>query len=417
MSLRRILVCLLLAASTVMAVAQQQNKEIRKREKELQRLRTEIQAFEKKLRDSEKREQSTLDRLDDLEQQSALIRKLISRLRDEEQQITSDIDSARAGIEDLEQRQQFLQSHYANYVRSVYKHGRVYDLELLFSSQSINQLSIRIQYLKRFSEQRARDLHDILANKDSLEQKDRDLQEKLASERQLLADKTREETVLKQKRSERQGMLVRIRKDKKTYRRQLTRKTDAAHQIENLIADLIEKERIRKEKEAAERRARELAAARERERLKTSPPELPTVESEPVGTFGERRGKLRWPVARGTIESHFGKQVHPVLKTVTQNTGIDIATPHGSNVYAVADGEVSIVSFIPGFGNVLIINNYSGYRTVYAHLSEILVSESEKVKEGTVIARSGDSVERPMLHFEIWKEREKQNPESWLAHR
>ena len=416
MSRRSILVVILLLACPASLPAQRHDKEIKKREQELQRLRNDIQAYEKKLRESEKRERSTLERLDDLEQQSSLIQTLIRRLREEEARLTQDIDTARVGIADLERRLQFLQSHYANYVRSVYKNGRVYDLELLFSSKSINQLSIRIQYLKRFSEQRARDLRSIQANKDSLEQRNADLQQTLASERRLLSDKTREEEVLRRKYTERQGVLKKIRKDKRTYQKQLVRKTDAARQVEQLIADLIEKERIRKEREAAERRERELAEAREREKLKKVPPPLPQAAEEmTMDSFAERRGKLRWPVTRGTIKSKFGKQIHPVLKTVTQNTGIDIATPNGSNVYAVADGEISIVSFIPGFGNVLIINHYNGYRTVYAHLAEILVLESDRVKEGTVIARSGDTVDQPLLHFEIWKEREKQNPESWLA--
>jgi murein DD-endopeptidase MepM/ murein hydrolase activator NlpD len=119
----------------------------------------------------------------------------------------------------------------------------------------------------------------------------------------------------------------------------------------------------------------------------------------------------------GTVQTSFGNQIHPVLKTVTQNTGIDIATPSGSDVYAVADGEVAVLSFIPGFGNVLILNHINGFRTVYAHLSDVLVSESQHVTEGTVIAKSGDTVAGAILHFEIWKEREKQNPEWWLTNR
>jgi murein DD-endopeptidase MepM/ murein hydrolase activator NlpD len=54
---------------------------------------------------------------------------------------------------------------------------------------------------------------------------------------------------------------------------------------------------------------------------------------------------------------------------------------------------------------------------VYAHLSDITVSESQHVIEGAVIAKSGDTVAGAILHFEIWKEREKQNPEWWLASR
>ena len=83
----------------------------------------------------------------------------------------------------------------------------------------------------------------------------------------------------------------------------------------------------------------------------------------------------------------------------------------------MADGEVSVLSFIPGFGNVLILNHYDGYRTVYAHLSDIGVAESDRVREGEIIAKSGDSIAGSVLHFEIWKEREKQDPEWWLAKR
>ena len=144
---------------------------------------------------------------------------------------------------------------------------------------------------------------------------------------------------------------------------------------------------------------------------------MPPADTKATLAFEKRRGKLRWPVARGTVQTPFGNQTHPVLKTITQNTGIDIATPSGSDVYAVADGEVAVLSFIPGFGNVLILNHSNGFRTVYAHLSDVTVSESQRVTEGTVIAKSGDTVAGAILHFEIWKEREKQNPEWWLAKR
>jgi murein hydrolase activator len=414
-TLSRIFLFILLVFSTLPAPAQKTDREIKQKEQELQKLRSDIQAYENKISESDKKEKVTLERLDNLEQQSLLIRQLIQKLREEELGLTTEIDTAKTTIDSLEGQLQFLKSHYANYVCSVYKHGRVYDLELLFSSRSINQLSIRIQYLKRFSEQRVKDLKEIDKNKAILEQKNEQLQAKLQSERLILIEKTSEEKNLKRTYSRRQIVLKKIRKNKKTYQKELNRKMSAFQQIEKIIADLIEKEQIRKEHEEAERRERELKEARERERMKITPPALPTpAESKNSFTFAQERGKLRWPVAHGSIQSRFGNQIHPVLKTVTQNTGIDIATPVGSDVLAVADGEVAVLSFIPGFGNVLILNHYNGYRTVYAHLSDVSVTESQHVTEGTVIAKSGDTVAGAILHFEIWKEREKQNPEWWL---
>jgi septal ring factor EnvC (AmiA/AmiB activator) len=403
--------CILLAAGPV--YAQKSNPEILQKESELKKLRTDIQSYEKKVKESEKKEKVTLERLDDLERQSNLMRRLIKRLREEEVIITAEIDTSKTEITELETRLEFLKKHYANYVTSVYKKGRVYDLELLFSSKSINQLSIRIQYLKSFSEQRKKDLQAITESKTSLEKKNELLQSKLKDERQLLVEKTREEHNLKQTFSKRRTVLKKIRNNKKVYQKELVRKTEAFKQIENIIADLIEKERIKKEREEFERRQRELAEAREHDKRRAVLP-YDALSSNHNNTFMQRKGKLRWPVTHGSIQSGFGNQVHPVLKTVTQNTGIDIATPAGSDVFAVADGEVAVLSFIPGFGNVLILNHAGGYRTVYAHLSDINVAESQHVKEGAVIAKSGDTVAGAMLHFEIWKEREKQNPEWWL---
>jgi murein hydrolase activator len=414
----RIFLFILIFVFALPAAAQKTEREIQQKEKELQKLRSDIQSYEKKLKESDKKEKITLERLDNLERQSILIRQLIQKLREEELELTTEIDTAKASIFSLEGQLQFLKSHYANYVCSIYKHGRVYDLELLFSSQSINQLSIRIQYLKRFSEQRAKDLQEINESKKTLEEKNDQLQQKLQAERQLLTEKTREEGNLKRTFSQRQLVLKKIRKNKKTYQKELTRKLGAFQQIEKIIADLIEKEQIRKEREEAERRERLAAEARERERAKKIPSTTPMpVEPKTISAFAQQRGKLRWPVEHGTVASRFGNQIHPVLKTVTQNTGIDITTPVGSDVMAVADGEVSILSFIPGFGNVLILNHYNGYRTVYAHLSDVTVAESQHITEGTVIAKSGDTVAGAILHFEIWKEREKQNPEWWLASR
>ncbi|HLX12588.1 MAG TPA: M23 family metallopeptidase, partial [Bacteroidota bacterium] len=98
-----------------------------------------------------------------------------------------------------------------------------------------------------------------------------------------------------------------------------------------------------------------------------------------------------------------------------QNTGIDIKLPVGSEVSAIAPGDVSAISWLPSFGNLVIVDHSNGYRTVYAHLSEITVTEGQRIGEGAEIGKSGEGLSGPRLHFEIWKEREKQDPESWLS--
>jgi septal ring factor EnvC (AmiA/AmiB activator) len=409
-----ILVCLLLPSFQIEA---QTTKEIRKKEQELQRLRNEIHLYEKKIVDSQKKERVTLDLLDNIEHQINLIRRLIRQLMKDEESLSAQIVQSKQTIDYLETQLEARKTHYARYVSTVYKHGRIYDFELLFSSNSINQLYIRLEYLKRFSEQRARDLKNITEKKSVIERTSKELEANLIEQHRLLAEKTNEEVTLKNKAIRRQKTLKSLRNDKRLYQTELTRRHDAMKRVEQLIAELIEKERLRKEREAAEAKARAEALARERAAAKKPIVVPPAADVVATSHFELKRGKLRWPVQQGAITSRFGTHTHPVLHTVTENPGIEISAPTGSDVYAVASGEVSLISFIPGFGNILILSHGNGFRTVYAHLSDIIVRENQSISEGEVIAKSGDSVSGSILHFQIWKEKEKQNPEVWLAHR
>ena len=284
------------------------------------------------------------------------------------------------------------------YVASVYRAGRVHDLELLLSSNSFNQLYIRNEYLKRFSAQRKRDAETIVTKKGEIEDIQSELQQQLTEQRRLIAEKGAEEDRLASLAADRRRILAEIRKDKKTLQRSIDRQMKAAQALEGMIAELIEADRIRKEHEADTQRKSKLP----------QPPEI-------KGEFASKKGRLRWPVSEGSVVAHFGNQKHPTLKTITQNTGIDIAVKAGSSVSAVAEGEISKIWWLPGYGNIVIINHYGGYRTIYTHLAEIKIAEGQKVKEGDVIAESGEALNGPRLHFEIWKDREKQNPETWLS--
>ncbi len=244
------------------ALGQSVSKEstkLRENKEKLAKLMAEKAAFEKKLSESKEKEKSTLDHIENLERQVNHMRRLIKKLRDQEQDLAGDIQSARSSIADLEQQLGSLKTQYAKYVRSVYKYGRVYDVELLFSSKSINQLYIRMEDLKRFSEQRAKDLAEVDRKKSDLEMQNEQLQATLDHERELLSEKTVEESSLNQKVSEHQKMLAAIRKDKRKYQEALKQQAKSELELHKIIADLVEKE-ARKEREATA--ARERRAAR-----------------------------------------------------------------------------------------------------------------------------------------------------------
>ena len=148
---------------------------------------------------------------------------------------------------------------------------------------------------------------------------------------------------------------------------------------------------------------------------KLSPTFPITVPNFTLSSFSALKGRLNWPVERGKIVKQFGENRNVKLNTVTLNYGIDIKTVSEEDVRAVADGVISAIDWIPGYGSVVIITHKGDFRTVYSHLSNIFVKEGDRVKLGTIIGKVGESLEGNILHFEIWNSRNKQNPEVWLA--
>ncbi len=374
-------------------------EEIHRRQEALDALRTKIRALEEKSKVQQKNESKALELVDTYDRKASLLRQLIGKLKAEERKLQGSIDTTRTTLQTLDHQLAFLKDHYARYVRSIYRTGRYLDVELLLTAASWNQFAIRSEYLRRFTDQRRRDAKQIAAKTRQVESSQSRAQRQLNEERRLIAEKGAEEDRLASLAAERREVLRRIRKDKKLLGQQMQRQLRAAREMEQMIADLVEKDRIKKEKvDEADRKLPRL-------------PQPPGISE----AFVQRKGNLRWPVSAGSIVARFGPQQHPTLRTVTYNTGIDIAVDAGTPVSAVAGGEVATINWLPGYGNLVILNHQNGYRTVYTHLGEISVVQGQTIAEGGPIGTSGDSLDGPRLHFEIWKDREKQNPELWLS--
>lgn len=402
-----LLLCAVVPPSLEAQKKKKSTTSVKSKQKELDDLRAQIQKYEQRIKESETRERSTLQRLDDFDRQTTLIRSLVSRLTEDIAQNQRDIAIAQLNLATAEKDLQRLKREFSRIVVGLYKRGRTHDTELLLSSENINEMLLRAKYLKAYSEKQRLKAEDIRRRKKEIELQKMMLEEKLRLQQITIAEKRSEEGVLRQKVQQQKGLLERVRQDKESYATQLRRKQAAARKIERLIADMIERERA---KIAASRKAAAKKAG------KAEPAPLPSV---PISNtkFGKLRGRLPWPVSQGAVVESFGEHVNPKHGTLQVNNGIDIAVPGGSEVRAVADGTVSGVHYVAGYGNLVFVSHGDEFTTVYAHLSEVFVRENKKVVAGQTIARSGEGVSGPRLHFELWYGRVKQNPLSWLAKR
>jgi murein DD-endopeptidase MepM/ murein hydrolase activator NlpD len=113
------------------------------------------------------------------------------------------------------------------------------------------------------------------------------------------------------------------------------------------------------------------------------------------------------------VASPFGVRMHPFYKVLKMHTGMDFTAPTGTEVYATGDGVISDVIYSSrGYGNTIIIDHGFSYKTLYAHLSSIIVKPGQKVKRGEVIGLVGNTgmSMAPHLHYEVRKNDEPINP-------
>lgn len=109
----------------------------------------------------------------------------------------------------------------------------------------------------------------------------------------------------------------------------------------------------------------------------------------------------RYPVY-GTLTSPFGLREHPVTGAGDFHTGMDIAAPEGSNIYAAYPGAVAEVGSSEIYGNYVTLDHGGGLTTRYCHCSRILAKEGQRLPAGARIAEVGSTgmVTGPHLHFE-----------------
>lgn len=104
------------------------------------------------------------------------------------------------------------------------------------------------------------------------------------------------------------------------------------------------------------------------------------------------------------MTSPFGYRVHPIHGDRRLHAGMDLGAPEGMPVLSAHSGYVRYADWGSGYGKMVIVEYADGkYQTLYAHLSEILVSEGEAVRPRQVIGKVGSTggVTGPHLHFEL----------------
>jgi murein DD-endopeptidase MepM/ murein hydrolase activator NlpD len=126
---------------------------------------------------------------------------------------------------------------------------------------------------------------------------------------------------------------------------------------------------------------------------------------DPDGETGKRFLTRRPVQGGGRLASRFGYRIHPIFKTRRLHTGVDLASPRGTPIYAAGDGVIEKAQWVSGYGRYVEIKHVNGYETGYGHQSAFAdgIKPGIKVRQGQLIGYVGSTGNSTgnHLHFEI----------------
>ena len=373
-------------------------KDIDLKKNEVSTLKKEIREVEKSIIKKTQEAISTAEILIDLENKISLTEKLIRSLSREERFVESMIYDTKERIKRKKAYLSGLEEKLKLRLQYIYKNGNQTFLKTIFSTNNWNEAIYKIKYLDILSQYESKLRSDLQIGLTELALEEKKLNNELNKNRKIRQDKEKENTRLDTDKKRRKKYLKKINNQKSSLENNLIQKQLMITEVESIINKLYD------DKVSIKKRENELARIRSMQNKSTS------------GNFAKMKGKLTWPV-KGKIISRFGNEINRELNTVTENVGIEIQADIGTSINAVLDGVVSTITFIRGHGNIIIIDHGGGYNTVYAQLKNIKVNENEYVKIGEKIAEiaSNGKSKKGKLHFEVWGNKQKLNPEYWLS--
>lgn len=364
-----------------------------------------IEETDKALNANEKSVKNQLYRYNVINDQVKESQKYLNRLNAEYNKTRSAIRKLNEEIKTLNAELEKRQDQYAKMVRQLYIRLNDDDkLMFIFSADDLSQSWRRMRYLNDYAKYQRQQAEVIKEKQAEIEVAKAELESKRKQQADLVAEQTEEQNRLKKERSKQNTIVQNLQKKRSSLQAELRRDRQRAERLNNKIEEII----------AAENKQSSAAGS-----TGTASAYAMNVDEKKLATeFGNNKGKLPFPVSEpGTIVVHFGEQKHKDMRYVqTNSSGIDIQTKAGASARAIFKGTVSKVFSVQGT-NFSIIVRHGNYLSVYSNLEKVSVKAGQTVRIGDklgTIYSDPDQKNLTIMHFQIWKDLEKLDPELWL---
>lgn len=365
-------------------------------ETQLQKIERQLKEIQAQMNAAAESKKNAQLRSEDLSNKKAAATTDIKTLMSQIQQTADQLDATQAKIdtaeakllqttselESAEAARQNRDAQLKERIRLIYMNGSVSYLDVLMSAKSFSDFLGRFQSLQSIMEQDKEVLTQTESYKTLVADKKAQVEVELASVKTLYSEMATKKADLETKEKEKEVFIASINQK------------------------IEETEDISEEAEAAL-----MEFGQKYSKLLEQKKQLKTYYTG---------GKLGMPLKRDyRLSSPFGYRTHPVTGQKNKlHTGIDMAVPEGTPVYAAESGTVIVAQSWSGYGNCIIINHGGGLWTLYGHLKPggILVEKGETVKRGEKIGLVGmtGTATGYHLHFEVRKDGTPVNPVPYL---
>jgi len=354
-------------------------------EQRLQQVRKQLQGIASERRKLESRRGTAARQLRQIDEQVAATARSLRDTQVKLQRERRALQELTARRADLDARLGTQREELAALLRAAYAEGESAPLKQLLAQDRVSDAARAItyhRYLQRHRQQRISTLQQELAELTALENE--------ISARQR---------ALESARAEQQRRARTLERDRQTRARTRAR-LDAQYADHNAREQALGQDARALEQLLAQLRA---AAAR-RQDAPTTPPANTAAPAPPASA-------RTWPVA-GKLVSRFDQP----LADGRRSTGILIAAAPGTQVHAVADGQVVFSDWMTGYGMLLILDHGNGYMSLYAHNESLFKQVGDAARRGETIASVGNSGGQAThaLYFELRHHGKPVNPGQWL---
>lgn len=349
--------------------------ELQKQQQQLNTIQQQMEAQQRRVEQARRKEKSISEQLrliqQELEEAQDAFEMVNDQLEDTEQKIAANLELSARLTKKLEAQTKVLHRR----IRDIYKNGQISYLDVLLGAKDFNDFVGRMDFLKKVLAHDNALIQGTKADRETL----RKAKEQLETDRKKIVDLRKLASVKREqvasRREERRGVLNAATYERETAERAYRELIETSRQIEQMIKRIQSGEK----------------------------------------NVGGSTGTMVWP-AEGEITSPFGWRVHPIFGTQRLHTGIDIGADYGDSIRAADGGIVIHADWMGGYGNTVIIDHGNGISTLYAHNSQLLVSEGQTVAKGQAVARCGSTgySTGPHLHFEVRQNGSPVNPLNYL---